>query len=62
MSIKSAALELKKIYKRKYDEILDIIEVEFDENEINEILKNLAEPSQNSFISEIKEKIILNAQ
>ena len=35
---------------------------EFDENDINEILKELSEPFKNSFISEIKEKIILNAQ
>ena len=54
MSIKSAALELKKIYKRKYDQILDIIEVEFDDKDINEILIELAEPSQNSFLCEIK--------
>jgi hypothetical protein len=49
------------IFKRKYSIILDIIDEEFDEKEINEILKKLAEPSKNSFISEIKEKIILNA-
>jgi hypothetical protein len=35
---------------------------EFDDNDINEILKELSEPFQHSFISEIKEKIILNAQ
>ena len=55
MSINSAAYELKKIYKKKYDKILDIIDIEFDDNEINEILKKSAEPLQNSFISEIKD-------
>jgi hypothetical protein len=61
MSINSADYNLKKIYHRKYNNILDIME-EFDANDINEILKELSEPFKNSFISEIKEKIILNAQ
>ena len=61
MSLNSADEKLKKIYERKYQNILDIIDEKFDENDINEILKELAEPFQHSFISEIKEKIILNA-
>ena len=60
-SITSASLQLGKAYKSKYDDILDIIEEEVDFEDINEILKEQAQPSKNNFICEIKEQIILNS-
>ena len=62
MSLNSADEKLKKIYERKYQNILDIIDEELDFEDINEILKELAEPAKESFLCEIKGKIILNVQ
>ena len=46
MSLNSADEKLKKIYERKYQNILDIIDEELDFEDINEILKELAEPAK----------------
>ena len=60
-SINSANSQLKKIYNKSYDKILDIIEEEFDLEDIDEILGELAQPRKKDFIGEIKEQIILNS-
>lgn len=60
-SINSANSQLKKIYNKSYDKILDIIEEEFDLEDIDEILGELAQPRKKDFIVEIKEQIILNS-
>ena len=60
-SIRSASLQLGKAYEKKYDKIIDIIDIEVDIEDINDILKEQAQPSENNFIHEIKEQIILNA-
>ena len=51
----SSNSKLKRIYTKKYYQILDVIDDGIDFQDINEILLELAQPSQNSFISEIKE-------
>ena len=50
------------MYNKSFGNILDIIEEEVDFQDINETMKNLAQPSENKYLNEIKEQIILNAQ
>ena len=49
------------MYNNNFEKILDLIEEEVDFEDINEIMKNLAQPSENKYFNEIKEQIILNA-
>ena len=50
------------MYNKSFGNILDIIEEEVDFEDINEIIKKLAQPSENNYLNEIKEQIIFNAK
>ena len=49
------------MYNNNFEKILDLIEEEVDFEDINEIMKNLAQPSENNYLNEIKDQKILNA-